>query len=183
MIQLVRRRQARRAGTHHRHLLSRPLRRTAAPHRPGGKGLLYDAQLVVPDGHGIAVHSADARLLAGRRADPPGELREIIGFQQAAQGMRGVPRMDHVVPLGNQIMQGTAKVPPLPPDAGLAEWDAAVHTPPSLFPAGIRRQGDAEGLPVPDPLQRRAVRLPPVIFQKSSDLSHIVTPPYPLAVA
>ena len=180
-VQLVRRRQARRAGAHDADLLPGPLGRAAALHRPGGEGVLNDAELVVPDGDGVPVQPADAGPLAGGGADPARELREIVGLQQAAQGVEGVPRPDHVVPLGNQIVEGTAEGPSLPLHARLAVGDAAVHAPPPLLPPEGLRQGDVKGLPVPDPLLRGpAGGLLPRIVQKSCCLSHVAQPPQPL---
>ena len=178
VVQLVRRRQARRAGTHHADLLSGPLGRAAALDRLGGKGVLDDAELVVPDGDGIAVHPADTGPLAGSGTDPSGELREIVGLQQTAQGVEGVLRPNHVVPLGNQVVKGTAEGPSFPLHSRLAVGHAAVHAPAPLLPPDRGPQGDAEGLPVPDPFLRRAAGgLLPVILQKSSCFSHIGGPP------
>ena len=173
VVELVRGGQPRRAGAHHGHLLPGPLGRAAALHSPLGVGVLNDAQLVVPDGDALAVQAADAGPLAGGGTHPARGLREIVGFQQAAEGVAGVSGVDHIVPLRDQVVQRTAEDAPLPVNAGLAVGYAAVHAPSSLLPPDLLRQRKAERLPVPHPLLRRTVRdFPPDIFQKTCDLSH-----------
>ena len=151
-VELVGGGQARRAGAHHADLFAGPLGRTAALHVAAGEGVLNDAQLVVPDGDGAAVDAADAGLLAGGGTDPAGELREVVGFQQAAQGVGAVAAHDHVVPLGDEVVERTAKGLALVDHAGLAEGDAAVHAAAALLgPHGVG-EGNVEFLPVADPL-------------------------------
>ena len=178
MVELVCGGQPRRAGAYHSHLLPGPLGWAAAFHSLLGVGILNDAQFIVPYGHAVAVHAADTGLLAGRGAHPARELREIVGLQQTAQGVEGVIRPNHVVPLGNQVVKGTAEGPSFPLHSRLAVGHAAVHAPAPLLPPDRGPQGDAEGLPVPDPFLRRAAGgLLPVILQKSSCFSHIGGPP------
>ena len=180
-VQLVRCRQARRARAYHADLLPRPLGRPAWAELPGAKGRFDDAQLIVPDRNGVPIDAADAGVFAGGGAHAAGELRKAVGLQQPAEGVAPVAGEDHVVPLGDQVVQGTAKGLSLIYHPRLAEGDAAVHAPGALLAPDLLRQGKVELLPVPDPLRRGpAAILPAGIFQKAGGFSHVVQPPLKL---
>src|SRR6516165_9558688 len=71
-------------------------------------------------GSGAAEH---AGALARRRAQPPGELGEVVGGVQPPGRLGPVLAPDQVVPLRDEVTQRAALV---------AERDAAVHAPPGL---------------------------------------------------
>ena len=82
-----------------------------------------DLDLDLLDGHRVGVDAQHARRLARRRAQPAGELGEVVGRVQAVDGVAPVLAVDEVVPVGNQVAERAAVV---------AERDAAVHAPPGL---------------------------------------------------
>src|SRR4029079_19165157 len=77
-----------------------------------------DRDLDVLDGHRIAVDADDARSLTWRRAQPSGELREVVRLVQPLDGVGPVIPPDEVVPLWDQVAQRATLV---------TERDAAVH--------------------------------------------------------
>src|SRR5215203_566105 len=81
-------------------------------------GPVDDRDFDVLDGDRITVDTHHARGLTGCRAQPPGELREVIGGVQALQRLVPVAAPDQVVPLRDQVSQWAP---------GVAERDAAVH--------------------------------------------------------
>src|SRR5919112_2466240 len=98
--------------------------------RPGDdpsllEGLVDDGELYLLYSHGFVVDGEDAGGLARSRAEHPRELGEVVGLVQAVYGLLPVLAVDEVVPVGDQISQGTA---------GVAEGHAAVHTARGLPP-------------------------------------------------
>ena len=177
MVELVGGGQPGGSGAHHRHLLAGAVGSVPGLHFPQLEALLDNAQLVVPDGDGVLVEMAQAGPLAGGGTHPAGELGEVVGLQQPGQGVAPVARHDHIVPLGDQVVEGAAEDAALPLDARLTVGYAAVHAPAPLLPPDGLRHGEMETLPVPDPLLRRTAGcLLPLIFQKSCDLSHFSHP-------
>ena len=82
---------------------------------------------------GSLVDAEHARRLARRRAQPAGELGEVVGRVQALDRVAPVVAVDEVVPVGDEVAERAAVV---------AERDAAVHAPPGLL-AQRRRSGTA----------------------------------------
>ena len=125
-----------------------PDRRSGACGRDvaGVPRLVDDRDFDVLDGDGGLVDAEHARRLAGSRAQPPGELREVVGGVQPLGGGRPVLAVGVVVPLGDQVSERTAVV---------AERDAAVHAAPGLL-ADDRQQrtGNVDLVPVLDALAR-----------------------------
>src|SRR6185437_7318802 len=81
-------------------------------------GAVDDLDLDLLDGDRVGVDAEHAGRLARGRAEPAGELREVVGGVQPVAGLVPVVPVDEVVPLGDQVAQRTAVV---------AERDAAVH--------------------------------------------------------
>ncbi|MPM77900.1 hypothetical protein SDC9_124909 [bioreactor metagenome] len=174
VIQLVRRGQPRRAGAHHGNFLPGPLGRAAALHAAGGERVLNHTQLVVPDGHRVAVQPADTRVLTGGGADPPGKFGKVVGFEKAAQGMAPVSGPKHVVPLRNQVVKGAAEDLPFVEHPRLTVRRAAVHAPPALPGADAVGLGKMKFVPVLHPLQGRALRIVLTgIVQESGNFTHM----------
>ena len=65
-----------------RHFPAAPVLRYSRLHPSVPEGRLNDIELIVVDRDRLAVHPADAGLFAERRADAPGELREIAGLEE-----------------------------------------------------------------------------------------------------
>ena len=86
--------------------------------------LVDDGDLDVLDRHRVPVDPDHAGGLARRRAQPPGELREVVGRVQPLQRLVPVGPPDQVVPLRDQVAQRAPDV---------AERDAAVHAAPGLL--------------------------------------------------
>ena len=82
------------------------------------EGPVDDGELYLLDGDGLVVDGEDARGLARGGAEHPRELGEVVGLVQAVYGLLPVLAVDEVVPVGDQVPQGTARV---------AERHAAVH--------------------------------------------------------
>ena len=137
--ELLRRRQAGRPRAHHGHRLSGAhrwhLRRDPAL-RPGP---LDDLVLDPLNRHRVFVDAEHARGLAGRGAQPPRELREVVGRVQALHGLGPVVAVDEVVPLGDEVPEWAAVV---------AERDAAVHAPGALLLGRFLAEGLVHLAPV-----------------------------------
>src|SRR5690606_15515928 len=77
-----------------------------------------DLDLDPLDGDRVLVDAEDAGALARGGAQPPGELREVVGGVEAFDGLPPVAPVDQVVPFRDEVAEGAALV---------AERDAAVH--------------------------------------------------------
>ena len=166
--QLLRRGQAGGARADHGHGLAGGSLGHHRGHPTFGKGPLDDLVLDALDGHGVFVDPEDARRLTGGRAEPPGELREIVGGVQALHGLRPVIAVHQVVPLGDEVPQGAAVV---------AEGDTAVHAARALL---LGRFG-AEGLVDLAPVAQAHLDRPPtgqvtVELHEAGGLTHVPPP-------
>jgi hypothetical protein len=94
--------------------------------------LFGDGILNVFDGHGRTGDAQHAGSLAGGRANPTGEFREVVGFMEAIQGFLPQPPIDQVVPLGDQVVDGATAGHAADGHARVAEGGAAVHAAGSL---------------------------------------------------
>jgi hypothetical protein len=138
-------------------------------------GMVGDCLLDALDGDAAAgvllVDGQHARGLTRRRAEPPGELREVVGGVQAIAG--GIPPSapHEVVPFGDQVAERAAGGP------GVAERDSAVHATAGLLGhlAGtlVRILAFVDLFPVADPLVDRALgRLDLGDLEKTGWISH-----------
>ena len=66
----------------------------------------------------IVVDAEHARAFARRRAEPAGELREVVGRMQPIDGRLPAVAVHEIVPVGDEVPERTARV---------AERNAAVH--------------------------------------------------------
>ncbi len=117
---------------------------------PALPDLVGDGLLDVLDRHRVGVDGQDAGVLARRRAQPPGELGEVVrGVQPLRRGPPVAVRRVHV-PLGDEIPQRTPVV---------AERYAAVHTAPRLLGHDRKQRLPRVDLaPVAQPFLHRARR-------------------------
>ena len=104
--------------SHHGDLLAGELGRRQRDDPAFVEGLVDDLDLDLLDGHRVLVDAEHARRLARCRAQPPGELGEVVGRVQAFDGIAPAVLVDQVVPLRNQVAQRTTVV---------AERNPAVH--------------------------------------------------------
>ena len=81
-------------------------------------GPVDDLDLDLLDRDRVLVDAEHARGLARRRAQPAGELGEVVGGVQPLDRVVPVVAVDEVVPVGDQVAERAAVV---------AERDAAVH--------------------------------------------------------
>ena len=152
------------AGTDHCNLLAGALLRRlrlypAFPVAPVG-----DFLLDVFDSYRVGVDAENAGGFAGSRANPPGELREIVGAQQHFQRLAPLALIDVVVKFRDDVAQGTTHV---------AKGNGAVHASGTLFPGGGFRPIQVEFLVVPFPFgDGAAFRWLPPRFDKSSRFTH-----------
>ena len=65
-----------------------------------------DRQLDLLDRHGVVVDVEHAGRLAGRRADQPGELGEVVGGVQVRERLLPVAAVDEVVPVRDLVASG-----------------------------------------------------------------------------
>ena len=114
-----------------------------------------DLDLDLLDGDRILVDAEHARGLARRRAEPAGELREVVGRVQPLDRVAPVVAVDEVVPVGDEVAERAAVV---------AERDAAVHAAPGLLlqlvGAGTARRPRASRGGAPAPAGASASRGP-----------------------
>ncbi len=102
------------AGLHARHLRGDPAL---------GPRAVDDLHLDLLDRHRVVVDAEHARRLARRRAQPAGELGEVVRRVQPVDRVAPVVAVDEVVPVRDQVAERAAVV---------AERDAAVHAAPGL---------------------------------------------------
>src|SRR5450756_1857213 len=128
---------------------------------------VYKRQLL--DRHGGLIDAEDTRGLARRRAQTPGELREVVRGVQPLDRLPPVAPPDEVVPLGNEVAERAA---------GVAERDAAVHAAPGLATDHLRIRRLVHLVPVHDPDRDGPTRrqLPLSHLEESPRVSH-ETPP------
>src|SRR4051794_23412545 len=93
------------------------------------------------------VDAEDAGRFARRRADAAGELREVVGGVELADGLAPLAVEDEVVPIGDEVGERTA---------GMAERDAAVHAAGALGLDTLYGEWLIDFEPVLDPLLRVA---------------------------
>ena len=95
-----------------------PITATLLPVRAaGGSGTIQpcshpsvdDGVLDALDGYRRVADAEHARALAGRRAHPAGEFREVVGLVQALQRLAPEAPVDEVVPLGDEVVDRAAR--------------------------------------------------------------------------
>ena len=110
------------------------------------EGVVDDLDLDLLDGHRILVDAEHARALARRRAQPPGELREVVGGVQPLDRVAPTVVAHQVVPLGDEVAQWTPVV---------AERDTAVHAPRRLLAQRVVGEVLVDLFPVAQPQRDR----------------------------
>ena len=109
-VQLRRGGETRRPGADHRDLLAGARRAAAAAAtQPSSKPRSMICALDVLDRDRRLVDAEHARALAGRRADAPGELREVVRHVQPLERLAPQPAVDEVVPLRDQVVDRAAR--------------------------------------------------------------------------
>ena len=123
------------------------------------------------DGNGIVVDAEHARGFARRGANPTGDLGEVIGRMQHAQGLGPAAVVHQVIPVGDDVVDWAA---------GMAERDAAVHAAGALYLEGGLVEPVHDLAPVAQALADVSVgRRLALEFHESSDFAHIDLFPVP----
>src|SRR5690606_23427091 len=123
--QLLRAGQASRARADHGDFLARLATGRLGRHPALRPALVDNGVLDGLDAHRIVVDVQGTGRLAGGGTHAAGELGEVVGGVQHFQRAMPILLVDQVVPVGNDVVDGTA--------AG-AERNAAVHTAGALLP-------------------------------------------------
>jgi hypothetical protein len=165
-------RQAGGAGPDDGDLLAGPLGRRLRLDPALLEGPVDDLPLDLLDRDGRLLQVQDAGALAGRRAELPGELREVVGRVQPLDRVVPVVAPGQVVPLRDEVRDRAGVV---------AERDAAVHAARRLLAHGLDREdgvlpgaaGQVDVLPVQQPeVDRTTRRELPLVLQESRAVSH-----------
>ena len=123
----------------------------------------------------IAIDAHHAGAFAGRRTNATGKLGKVIGLVQPLQCLAPQTAVDQVIPLGNQVVDWTARafVTLANHVAEMAERDAAVHAARALLLQLRLGEMLVEFIPVVDPFQRVAVgRKLAFVFDKAGGFTH-----------
>ena len=164
--QLLRRRQAGRAGADHGDFLAGLTQRRARHHPALGPGAVDDGVLDRLDAHRVVVDVQHAGRLARRRADAAGELGEVVGAVEHVEGVLPVAPVHQVIEVRNDVVDRAAVV---------AERRAAVHAARALLPGLRVIEGDDEFLVVLQALGHGRVALVDALeFHEAGDFSHDV---------
>ena len=127
-------------------------------------GAIDDAALDELDGDGRLIDAQHAGGLAGRGADAAGELGEVVGGVEAADGGFPAAVVDQVVPVGNEVVDRAA---------GVAEGNAAIHAARALLALLLLGEWLVDFEPVLKPVfDLAAGGLFALNLQKSCDLTH-----------
>ena len=124
-----------------------------------------DRELDLLDRDRIVVDVEDAGRLTRRRADQPGELREVVGRVELGERVAPVVAVDEVVPVRDQVAERAALV---------AERHAAVHAAGALVAQrAVVRQGEV--LPVVAHALRgiALVEAHPLEAEEGAQLAHV----------
>ena len=132
------------------------------------EGAVDDLDLDLLDGDRVLVDAEHAGALARGRAQPAGELGEVVGGVQPLDGLAPVVAVDEVVPVGDEVAERAAVV---------AERDAAVHAPAGLVLQVVLGEVLVDLLPVLDAHRHRpAGRELAVVLEEALDVSHVSSP-------
>jgi len=137
--ELLRRSESRGPGADDRDGLAGQVRRVDGCDPAFLERVVDDLDFHLLDGHRILVDAKHARGLARRRAQPPGELREVVGRVQAVDAFTPPVLVDQVVPLRDEVSQRAAVV---------AERDSTIHASAGLRLEGVLREVLVDLFPV-----------------------------------
>ena len=168
-IQLVGRREAGRPRSDHGDALPGPGRGRRRADPAFLERALDDRQLDVLDRHRVVVDAEDARSFARRRAQPAGEVREVVGRVQPVDRRPPALAVDEIVPFRDLVAERAPLV---------AERNPAVHAARALvadFLLGCR-QVDLVPIRQAD-MNRARVGLGPLDLDEAGDVTHWRLPP------
>src|SRR5208282_1693773 len=162
--QLLRGCQAAGPAAHHGHALAGVLLGRLGMNPTLVPGALHHAALDELDRDGGLVDAQHAGGLAGRGTDAAGELGEVVGGMQAADGSFPAAVVHQIVPVGNEVIDRAA---------GVAERHAAIHAAGALLALLLLGEWLVDLLPVREPILHLAAGgLFAPDLQKSRHLTH-----------
>src|SRR3954468_16577567 len=151
----------------HRDLLAALVRSRLRAHPAFLPRLVDDRMLDGLDADRVLVDAQDARFLARRRADAPGELRKVVGGVQGVDRVLPVLPVNEIVEVGNDVVDRAALH---------AERDPAVHAARALHSRRLVVEAQVELAVVLAPRLGRLVRLfQALVLQEPRDLAHCVS--------
>ena len=116
--------------------------------------LVDDGAFVVLDRHGGFDHAENTGSLTRRGADPAGELGEVVRLVETIERLAPAAAEDEIVPLGNEVVDGTAARHAGDDVSGVAERRAAIHATRALGTTFLVVAVDLEFLPVLEAFDR-----------------------------
>jgi hypothetical protein len=132
------------------------------------KATIRNRLLNVPDSNRLVHQSKHARRLAGRRTEPAGELRKIVGSMERLERVVPFTPRNEIVPFGDDVPHGTASLT-------LTERDSTIHAARSLSANRRFWNGAIEFPPVAHPLLNSlSTRCRSAQRQKSFRITHDV---------
>ena len=131
----------------------------------------HDRELDLLDRDGVALVDLEhARGLARRRAEPPGELGEVVRAVELVDRLAEAVAVDEVVPVGDEVPERAAV---------MAERHAALHAARALLLQLDERQRAHELAVVADALARNALgRIRAGELLEAADLAHLAPLPF-----
>ena len=117
-IQLLRRRQSRRAGADDSDFLPRAHFWRLRANESFREASIHNALFNLLDGHGRRVDAEHASRFARRGTNASSKFGKIVCRMKLAHRFLPAPVIDEIIPVGNQIVDRAA---------GMAERDAAIH--------------------------------------------------------
>ena len=130
-----------------------------------GKPALHDIFFDLLDRDRRLIDSQHARRFARRGTNPAGEFREVVGRVQLANRLFPTPVINQIVPIGNQVVDGTSR---------LAKRHAAIHAARALGTKILFGEIEIDLEPIIDALRNWTSRGKLArVFQKSRVLTHV----------
>src|SRR5438309_1365288 len=124
---------------------------------PLGEGAVRDRLLDHLDVHRRQIDRHRAAPLAGRRADPSGELGEVVRLREPDAGFLPLPSPDEVVPFRDEVVHRAPASHATEDLARVAERDRAIHAAAALLAQRLLGDPEMHLLPVADAPQVRAL--------------------------
>src|SRR5450759_1548540 len=129
------------------------------------KSALHDIFLDLLDRDRRLIDAQHTRRFAWRWTNPAGEFREIVGRVQLPHRFFPTPVIDEIVPIGNQVVDGTSC---------LAKGHATVHAAGTLGAKLCFGKIEIDLEPIVDALRNRTSRGKLArVFQESGVLTHV----------
>ena len=171
--ELLRAGHARRTRTDHRDLLAGLDGRDFRLDPPIVPGAIDDGAFDRLDGDRVVVDVERAGGFARRRANPPGEFREIVGRVQVARGFFPVVLIDQIVEIRNLVVDRAARRARRHRAGAVAIGNPAIHAARGLVAGILLAQRDDELTKALHALgDRRILALVPLDLQKTCNLAH-----------